>query len=79
MDRLILHDDAADELGATRRGKKHFAVGPTALGRRVDVQRVKAPRQGGGGLISRQEAFPVSDEGLCGALEVHGCHLHHLL
>jgi hypothetical protein len=42
-DRLVLHDDAADELSHAR-SKKHFAVATPALLGRLDAKRIEAPR-----------------------------------
>ena len=47
----------ADELGLTRRGKAHFAVGAPALLGRRNAERIEPLRQGGNGLVSCEDPF----------------------
>jgi hypothetical protein len=70
MDGFVLQDDAADELGLTRRGKEHFAVCASALLGRRDAERIEALRQCGNRLIGGENSFPVDDQRGCDALEI---------
>ena len=47
MDGFVLLDDAADELGLTRRGKEHFAVDAPALFGRRNAETLEPLRQCG--------------------------------
>jgi hypothetical protein len=62
MDRFVIHDDAANELGGARAGKEHLPVGAPALLRRLDPQCVEAFRQGGDGFVSRQDPLALGNE-----------------
>ncbi len=75
VDRLVLQDHAADELGDPGRREKHLAVIATAVGCRLDSDRSKAARYGRNRLVGREDAFPSGDELSRGFGQVDGRHM----
>src|SRR5262249_33852095 len=78
-DRLILQNDAADELSLIRRGEEHFSAGaPAPLGG-LDAQRIEPLRQGGNALVGCENPFPLGDQRRRNALEILAHHGKYLL
>ena len=75
--RLVVEDDAADELLDARRREEQVAVGAPALLGRLESDRVEALLDRGGALVRREDALPLGDERLRGLMELagHGIHL----
>ena len=69
-DRLVVQDDAADELRRARRGEQHFAVRAAALLGGLDPERIEPPGQGGDALVGRENALAVGDQRRRDALQI---------
>ena len=74
MDRLVIHDDAADELGDARGGEQHLPIGAAALFSRPDPERVEPFRQGRNSLVGGENPFPFGNKRQRDAFQVVASH-----
>ena len=63
-ERLVVQDDAADELRRSCRAKEALAVVATVLECRLDADGIETPLDGAVALVRRQDALARCDDGL---------------
>src|SRR6266540_7420610 len=69
-DRLVVEDDAADELLGAFGSEEQLAVGAAVLLCRLDPDRVESFLDRAVALVGGEDAFPLGDERLGGLFEV---------
>ena len=67
-DRLVVEDDAADEVLHVRRGEEQLPVVPPVLLGRLDTDGVEALRDRPGRLVGGEDALVVGDDRACGVV-----------